>query len=96
MCRSIHPLNNLEPPATETEIREAALQYVRKIGGMRGPSAANRAAFEAAVEAVEAASRRLLGQLVTAAPPRDRESERARARARWERRLTRQAAADGR
>jgi hypothetical protein len=96
MCRSIRPLNNLEPPASDTEIREAALQYVRKIGGLREPSAANRAVFEAAVEAVEAASRRLLGELVTAAPPRNRELERARARTRWERRMARRAVADGR
>jgi hypothetical protein len=92
VCRSIHPLNNLEPPATEAEIREAALQYVRKVAGTRMPSGANREAFEAAVEAVAATTSALLGGLVTAAPPRAREAERAKSRARWERRVARERA----
>lgn len=82
MCRSIHTLYNFEPPATEEEVRAAALQYVRKISGFAKPSQANADAFERAVEAVTAASERLLAELVTAAPPKDRELEAARARAR--------------
>jgi hypothetical protein len=83
MCRSIHTLHNFEPPATEDEVRAAALQYVRKISGFTKPSRANAEAFERAVDAVAAASTKLLGELVTAAPPKDRELEAARARARW-------------
>jgi hypothetical protein len=82
MCKNIHTLHNYEPPATEEEIRGAALQYVRKISGMNKPSQANALAFERAVEEVAAASARLLDELVTAAPPRDREVEAAKARAR--------------
>lgn len=82
MCRSIRPLNNLAPPATDQEVRAAALQYVRKISGTAKPAAANAAAFEAAVEEVTRASRALLDRLVTAAPPKDREVEAAKARAR--------------
>ena len=83
MCRNIQTLHNFEPPATEEEIRAAALQYVRKISGMTKPSAANLASFERAVDAVAEASARLLAELVTSAPPRDRarEAERRRARA---------------
>jgi hypothetical protein len=73
MCRSIKTLHNVEPAASEEEARAAALQFVRKISGYRKPSRANEAAFEAAVDAVTAASVRLLAQLVTAAPPRSRE-----------------------
>jgi hypothetical protein len=87
MCKNIHTLHNFEPPATEEEIRGAALQYVRKISGMRQPSQANVAAFERAVDEVAAASGRLLGQLVTTAPPRDREVEAAKARARAQERF---------
>jgi hypothetical protein len=87
MCRNIHTLYNFEPPATEEEVHDAALQYVRKISGFTKPSQANAVAFERAVEAVAAASSRLLGELVTSAPPKDREVEAARARARWEQRL---------
>jgi hypothetical protein len=83
MCRNIHTLYNFEPPATEEEVRDAALQYVRKISGFTKPSHANAAAFERAVEAVAAASSRLLGELVTSAPPKDREREAEKARARW-------------
>jgi hypothetical protein len=82
MCRNIHTLHNYEPPATQDEIRSAALQYVRKVSGMQKPSRANEAAFEQAVEAVASATQRLLGELVTPAPPRDREVEAARRKAR--------------
>jgi hypothetical protein len=82
MCRSIHTLYNFEPPATEEEVRAAALQYVRKISGFTRPSRANAEAFERAVDAVAAASSQLLGELVTSATPKDRELEAAKARAR--------------
>ncbi len=83
MCRSIHTLYNYEPPATDEEVRAAALQYVRKISGFTKPSRANEEAFARAVDEVADASRRLLDHLVTSAPPKDRavEAERARARA---------------
>ena len=82
MCRNIRTLHNFEPPATDSEVDAAALQYVRKISGYTKPSRANEAAFAAAAEAVAAASRELLGSLTTTAPARDRavEAERARAR----------------
>jgi hypothetical protein len=82
MCRNIRTLHNFEPPATEDEIRDAALQYVRKISGYTKPSKANEAAFERAVDAVAAASSQLLAELTTSAPPKDREVVAARARAR--------------
>jgi len=82
MCRSIVPLNNLAPPATEEEVRSAALQYVRKISGSTHPSKANEQAVARAVDTVAAASATLLRELVTSAPPRDREREREKARAR--------------
>ncbi len=82
MCRNIHTLYNYEPPATTEEIRDASLQYVRKISGFTKPSQANEAAFARAVDEVAAATKRLLEQLVTAAPPKDREVEAERARAR--------------
>jgi hypothetical protein len=84
MCRNIKTLHNFEPPATDEEIRSAALQYVRKISGSTKPSKANEAAFERAVEEVTASSMHLLHSLVTSAPPRSREveAERARERAR--------------
>ena len=82
MCRNIHTLFNYEPPATEHEVRDASLQYVGKISGFSKPSAANAAAFERAVEEVAAASGRLLGELVSNAPKKDREAEAAKARAR--------------
>jgi hypothetical protein len=82
MCRNIKTLHNFEPPVTEDEIRAAALQYVRKISGTTKPSHANEEAFARAVDEVAAASSRLLAALVTKAPPRDREVEAARARAR--------------
>ena len=86
MCRSIHQLHNFEPPATPDEIHAAALQYVRKIAGATRPSQANQAAFDQAVEAVRAATAELLASLVTNAPPRDREVEAAKAKARAEKR----------
>ena len=86
MCRNIRTLHNFEPPATEDEVRAAALQYVRKISGYTKPSRANEEAFDRAVEAVAAVSRELLDALTTAAPPKDREVEAAKARARFERR----------
>jgi hypothetical protein len=82
MCRNIHTLHNYDPPATEEEIHGAALQYVRKISGTRNPSKVNEVAFKRAVDEVAAASARLLSELVTTAPPRNREVEAARARAR--------------
>ena len=82
MCRNIRQLHNFEPPATDEEVRAAALQYVRKISGSSKPSQANREAFERAVDAVASVSTRLLDELVTAAPPKDREVEAAKARAR--------------
>jgi hypothetical protein len=82
MCRNIRTLYNFSPQATEEEIRAAALQYVRKISGFTKPSHANAAAFERAVESVAAVSAELLGELVTSAPPKDREVEAAKARAR--------------
>jgi hypothetical protein len=83
MCRSIHTLHNYEPSATREEVRAAALQYVRKVSGYNKPSRANEAAFERAVDEVEAATIRLLDELVTSAPPRDREAEAAKKRERW-------------
>jgi hypothetical protein len=83
MCRNIHTLYNFEPVATDEEVRNAALQYVRKISGFTKPSQANAEAFERAVDAVAAASSRLLSELVTNAPPKDREAEAAKKRARW-------------
>jgi hypothetical protein len=82
MCRNIRSLYNYEPPATEDEVRAAALQYVRKISGFTKPSQANEAAFARAVQEVAEASKRMLEQLVTSAPPKDREVEAERARAR--------------
>ena len=82
MCRNIRTLYNFEPPATDDEVRAAAEQFVRKISGFTKPSKANEEAFEQAVDEVAAVSARLLGQLVTNAPPKDREVEAAKARAR--------------
>ncbi len=82
MCRNIRQLHNFEPPANDEEIRDAALQYVRKISGATKPSQANAAVFEHAVEEVALATRRLLDGLVTSAPPKDREVEAAKRRER--------------
>ena len=86
MCRNIRTLYNFEPPATEDEIQAAALQYVRKISGFTKPSKANEEAFQRAVAAVTDASRELLAELSTTAPPKDREVETAKRRARAVRR----------
>lgn len=82
MCRSIRPLNNFEPPATDDEVHAAALQFVRKVSGGRDPSQANRDVFNAAVESIAATTRHLVDSLVTSAPPKDREVEAAKARER--------------
>ena len=89
MCRNIRTLFNFEPPATEDEIRASALQFVRKLSGFTRPSRANEPAFDQAVERVTAAARELLAALVTTAPPRDREVEAAKARARSAQRFAR-------
>ena len=82
MCRNIRPLFNFEPPVTEAEVRNAALQFVRKISGATKPSKANEAAFEAAVTEVTASCQRLLASMVTTAPPKDREVEALKAKER--------------
>jgi hypothetical protein len=82
MCRNIRTLFNFEPPATEAEVHDAALQFVRKLSGFTRPSKANEAAFERAVEEIAEAARRLIDSLHTASPPRDRDVEAAKARAR--------------
>lgn len=92
MCRNIHTLFNYDPPANETEIRLAALQYVRKVSGFRAPSKANVEAFEDAVHEVELATAKMLDSLVTHAPSRDREVDAARARERSARRRGQEAA----
>jgi hypothetical protein len=82
MCRNIRNLHNFEPPATDEEIRASSIQYVRKVSGFTKPSQANTEAFERAVDEVAAITARLLGELVTNAPPKDREVEAAKAKAR--------------
>jgi hypothetical protein len=82
MCRNIRILYNFSPPTSDDEVRAAALQYVRKVSGMTKPSRANESAFERAVDEVAAVTSRLLGELVTSAPPRDRDEEAAKRRAR--------------
>jgi hypothetical protein len=82
MCRNIRTLHNFEPPATDDEVQAAALQYVRKVSGATHPSQANQAAFDRAVTEVAATTQRLLDSLTTSAPPKDREVEAAKARAR--------------
>lgn len=82
MCRNIRPLHNFQPPSSDDEIRAAAMQYVRKVGGFTKPSKANAVAFERAVDAIAGATQQLLNDLVTTAPPKDREVEAAKARAR--------------
>ena len=91
MCRNIKTLHNFEPPATDEEVQAAALQYVRKVSGSQKPSKANEAAFERAVAEVAHVTLHLLAELVTVAPPRDRDVEAARARARAEKRFGRAA-----
>ena len=87
MCRSIKTLFNFDPPATDDEVRAASLQFVRKLSGFTRPSKANEAVFEQAVDEVTAVARRLMDSLVTQAPPRDRETEAAKARERVARRF---------
>jgi hypothetical protein len=87
MCRNIRQLHNFEPPATQEEVEDAALQYVRKISGSNKPSQANAEAFDRAVQEVSAATRKLLDSLVTNAPPKNREEEAAKRRARAEKRF---------
>ncbi|CAA9406594.1 DUF2277 domain-containing protein [uncultured Nocardioides sp.] len=89
MCRNIRPLNNFEPPATQDEVAAAALQYVRKVSGTTRPSQVNQEAFDAAVHEVAHITRHLLESLVTSAPPKDRDVEAAKARARAELRYAR-------
>ena len=84
MCRNIRTLHNFEPPATQDEVHAAALQYVRKVSGATRPSQANQAAFDLAVLEIAGTTRRLLDELTTTAPPKDREIEAAKARARAE------------
>ena len=86
MCRNIRQLYNFEPPATDAEVRDAALQYVRKISGFNKPSQANEEAFDRAVDAVAAATAELIGDLTTSAAPKDREVEAAKRRERFEKR----------
>lgn len=93
MCRNIRVLYNFEPPASEDEVRAAAIQYVRKVSGSTKPSRANEAAFGRAVDAVAAATAELLGELTTTAPVRNREAEAEKARERWRQRQARMAAA---
>jgi hypothetical protein len=87
MCRNIRPLNNFEPPATSREVQEAALQFVRKVSGSNKPSKANAEAFDLAVAEVAASTRKLLDSLVTNAPPKNREEEAAKRRAKFEERF---------
>jgi hypothetical protein len=87
MCRNIRQLHNFDPPASEEEIQDAALQFVRKISGSNTPSKANAEAFELAVNEVTAATRKLLDSLVTSAPPKNREEEAAKRRAKFEERF---------
>jgi hypothetical protein len=87
MCRNIRPLHNFAPPASQDEVRDAALQYVRKISGTTKPSRANEEAFDRAVDAVTEATARLLDELVTTAPPKDRDAEAEKRRARYKRRV---------
>jgi len=89
MCRSIKTLFNFQPPVTDEEIRAASLQFVRKLSGFNKPSKSNEAAFAAAIDEIAAVSRTLLGALETSAPPRTREAEAAKARARAAQRFTR-------
>src|SRR5207244_1999500 len=87
MCRNIRMLFNFEPPATEEEVRAAALQYVRKVSGSTRPSKANEAAFARAIEQIVHTTMHLLDDLVSSGPPRSREEEAAKARLRWQRRM---------
>ena len=96
MCRSIKTLFNFDPPATDEEVRAASLQFVRKLSGFTEPSKANEAAFNKSVEDVFRVARKLVSSLKTTAPPRNREVEAARARARWRERSARPASSSAR
>lgn len=91
MCRNIKPLFNFAPPTTDEEVQDAALQFVRKVSGMRKPSVANAEAFDAAVEEISRATRDLLATLTTNQPPKNREEEAAKRRAKFEKRMARRA-----
>lgn len=91
MCRNIKPLFNFEPPVTDDEVHAASLQFVRKVSGFNAPSQANTEAFETAVDEIAEITRRLMAELTTAAPPKDREEEARKARARAEKRFATQA-----
>jgi hypothetical protein len=90
MCRNIRCLHNFEPPTSDDEVREAALQFVRKVSGSTRPSRANAAAFEQAIEEIASATRRMLDQLVTTAPPKSRDLEAIKGRQRHEKRMERE------
>ena len=90
MCRNIRCLHNFEPATTDDEVREAALQFVRKVSGSTRPSRANQAAFDDAIDEIAAATRRMLDRLVTTAPPKNREAEALKGRARHEKRMERE------
>ena len=89
MCRNIRTLHNFEPPVTDDEIRAAAIQYVRKVSGMRKPAATNVLAFDKAIDEVAATTHRLMETLTSAAPAKNREEEKRKARERWQRRAER-------
>jgi hypothetical protein len=90
MCRNIRCLHNFEPPTTDDEVREAALQFVRKVSGSTKPSRANAAAFDRAIDEIAVSTRRMLDELVTNAPPKSREAEALKGRARHEKRMERE------
>ena len=90
MCRNIRCLHNFDPPTTDDEVREAALQFVRKVSGSTRPSRANAQAFEEAIDEIALATRRMLDRLVTNAPPKNREAEAAKGRQRHEKRMERE------
>jgi hypothetical protein len=90
MCRNIRVLHNFEPPTTDDEVREAALQFVRKVSGSTHPSRANAATFDRAIEEIAEATRRMLDDLVTNAPPKNRDSEAVKGRQRHEKRMERE------
>jgi hypothetical protein len=90
MCRNIRVLHNFEPPTSDDEVREAALQFVRKVSGSTNPSRANSAAFDRAIEEIAHSTRRMLDDLVTNAPPKNRDSEAIKGRERHEKRMERE------
>jgi hypothetical protein len=94
MCRNIRQLHNFDPPASEEEVRDAALQFVRKVSGSTKPSKANQEPFDTAIDEIAAATRKMLDSLVTKAPPKNREEEAAKGRARFDARVERWREAD--